>query len=281
MPTGRRTASLSAIFLLFGSVAAAQTVSSSGAASATANVPACSMMLGPIRGTLVAGRVAPYSATVEHSHTQTLADGTVISPKPQTEKTFRDSQGRTRVERTFCQAHDGESIGTYVEIRDPVAGFAYILDPEARAAYRYTLHVRERDSNSSSTKATGAAGVPIPQRPPAAAATNQPDPPNTPESLGSETIEGVLCEGTRSITTIAVGDVGNDRPFNVIHETWISPELHVVVLSKVTDPRFGESTMRLTNIDLTEPALSVFQPPSDYTVAEETEHVTLSVPARQ
>jgi hypothetical protein len=39
-------------------------------------------------------------------------------------------------------------------------------------------------------------------------------------------------------------------------------------MSKHTDPRFGESTYRLTNINRTEPARSLFEVPSDYTVKD-------------
>jgi hypothetical protein len=49
-----------------------------------------------------------------------------------------------------------------------------------------------------------------------------------------------------------------------------------VVLSKNSDPRNGERTTRLSNIDLSNPILSLFQPPADYKVIDETEHFTLT-----
>jgi hypothetical protein len=88
------------------------------------------------------------------------------------------------------------------------------------------------------------------------------------ESLGKLTIEGVEAEGTRFITTIAAGEVGNELPISIVSETWYSSELQTVVMSKHSDPRVGENTYRLTNINRSEPAHSLFELPSDYTVKE-------------
>ena len=88
------------------------------------------------------------------------------------------------------------------------------------------------------------------------------------EQLGSQTIEGVVAEGTRTTFTIAAGKIGNDRPIVTVNERWYSQELQTVVLSKNSDPRMGETTYRLTNIDRSEPDPSLFQVPADYTVEE-------------
>ena len=88
------------------------------------------------------------------------------------------------------------------------------------------------------------------------------------ESLGKQTIEGVEAEGTRFTTTIAAGEVGNEQPISIVSESWYSPELQTVVMSKHSDPRVGENTYRLTNINRAEPAHSLFELPADYTVKE-------------
>lgn len=88
------------------------------------------------------------------------------------------------------------------------------------------------------------------------------------ESLGKQTVEGVECEGTRSITTIPAGEMGNDLPLNIVTESWYSPELQVTVLRKFNDPRYGEDVYRLTNINRAEPAKELFEVPSDYTIKE-------------
>ena len=88
------------------------------------------------------------------------------------------------------------------------------------------------------------------------------------ESLGKQTIEGVEAEGTRETFTIGAGEIGNEQPIQVVSERWYSPELQTVVMSRHSDPRFGETTFRLTNINRSEPARSLFEVPADYTVKE-------------
>jgi len=95
------------------------------------------------------------------------------------------------------------------------------------------------------------------------------DPKNTKtESLGKQTIEGVECEGTRMVTTIPAGEIGNEQPIEMVFEKWYSPELQVVVMTKNSDPRFGENSYRLTNINRSEPPHSLFEVPADYTIQE-------------
>jgi hypothetical protein len=91
-------------------------------------------------------------------------------------------------------------------------------------------------------------------------------PPATKESLGEQTIEGVRATGTRSTMVIPAGTIGNDLPITVVSEEWFSPELQVLVMTKHSDPRMGETTYRLTGISRTEPDASLFTRPAGYTV---------------
>jgi hypothetical protein len=88
------------------------------------------------------------------------------------------------------------------------------------------------------------------------------------EKLEARNVEGVQAEGVRVTTTIPAGDIGNEQPIQIVNERWYSPELQVVVMTRHSDPRFGETTYRLTNITRNEPAATLFQVPSDYTVKE-------------
>jgi hypothetical protein len=88
------------------------------------------------------------------------------------------------------------------------------------------------------------------------------------EQLGNQVIEGVLAEGQRVTVTIEAGKIGNERPIVTINERWYSPELQTIILSKNSDPRMGETTYKLINIDRSEPDPSLFQVPADYTVEE-------------
>ena len=86
------------------------------------------------------------------------------------------------------------------------------------------------------------------------------------EDLGTQTIAGVSAQGTRYTRTIPVGQIGNEKPIVIVSEHWYSNDLQMTVMSKRSDPRFGETSYTLTNIQRSEPAASLFAVPSDYTV---------------
>lgn len=88
------------------------------------------------------------------------------------------------------------------------------------------------------------------------------------EDLGKQMIEGVEAQGNRVTITIPAGEIGNENPIYIVSETWFSPELQTVVMTKHSDPRMGENTYRLTNINRSEPAHSLFELPSDYSIKE-------------
>ncbi len=89
------------------------------------------------------------------------------------------------------------------------------------------------------------------------------------EELGIRDFEGVSAEGTRKITTIPAGAIGNDREIEIVYERWFSKDLGLVVYSKNTDPRFGEQTYKMTNIVRSEPDPTLFSVPTHYRKVEE------------
>jgi len=88
------------------------------------------------------------------------------------------------------------------------------------------------------------------------------------ESLGTQSFEGVMAEGSRTTITIPAGEVGNEQPIVTTFERWYSPELQTVVMTRRSDPRSGETIFKLVNINRSEPDPRTFQIPSDYTVNE-------------
>jgi len=88
------------------------------------------------------------------------------------------------------------------------------------------------------------------------------------EQLGKQLFDGVEADGTRTTITIPAGDIGNERAIEIVSERWYSPELQMVVMTRHSDPRSGETTYRLTNISRTEPAKSLFEVPADFTIKE-------------
>jgi hypothetical protein len=162
---------------------------------------------------------------------------------------YRDSEGRTRTEQLSTSDTEAPRIKS-IEISDPVAGLRYSLDPEAHTA-------RQRSLPKVAPKATASVA---PQK------TEQPQ--VSSGSLGTETIDGILIQGTRTTSVYPVGSFGNDRPVTVVRENWLSPELQIVVVRKVSDPRTGERTMRLTNISRSEPDPTLFQVPAGYEIID-------------
>lgn len=87
------------------------------------------------------------------------------------------------------------------------------------------------------------------------------------EGLGTQEIEGLACEGTRSTWTIPAGQVGNERPILVVTERWFSKDLGFDVLRKHSDPRSGETTYRVWSIVRAEQPRHLFEVPADYKVS--------------
>jgi hypothetical protein len=215
---------------------------------------------GAISGGTVTG--APYSAEEVTEHVQTLADGTHISQPSPKVKYYRDSQGRTRTERTFplpAGVGPAAEAPALIEIFDPVSGARYTLEPRNHTAREISFPPPPPPppSNSATVSPTRVARVaPVFASAPAtlsASDARAQRPQVSRESLGTQTVEGVLAEGSRTTVVYPIGAVGNDRPITTISETWMSPELRTVVLSKNSDPRNGDSTTRLTNISRSEP----------------------------
>ena len=210
---------------------------------------------------------APYAAEAETTVTQLLADGTRIARRLEA-RIYRDSSGRVRREQTIlglAALDPGRESQMIVTIMDPVAGVSYTLNPAMRTARRTALSPR------------AFAGTPPPPPPPppsaGSAAGAPPPPPPAPvrpheESLGTRTILGMLATGTRSTLTIPVGEIGNDRPLNVITERWQSSELQLLLRSTHDDPRTGRVEFRLLSLRRDEPSPDLFTVPSDYKVVD-------------
>ena len=88
------------------------------------------------------------------------------------------------------------------------------------------------------------------------------------DDLGTQVIDGLAVQGKRITRTIPAAQAGSERDIEVVTETWTSPELQMVVMSKTSDPRFGDSIYKLTNISRAEPDPALFTVPSDYQVQQ-------------
>jgi hypothetical protein len=211
---------------------------------------------------------APYTATVTTEMTQVLGDGNRIDNKT-TASLARDSQGRTRREETMGMVGPWQVNGPkLVFINDPTSQTNYVLDSNKQTA----MVLKHAGMNvpggpagaSTSVSATAEGGIKmvIQGKGPGG---DQTDGAKT-ESLGTQVMEGVAVEGKRVTRTIPAGQIGNTQPIEITSEVWTSPDLQVIVMSKHSDPRFGETTYQLTGIQRAEPDHSLFEIPPGYAV---------------
>jgi hypothetical protein len=232
---------------------------------------------------------APYSAEAVTETTQTLADGNRITHKSSA-SVYRDSAGRTRREETLSALGPwaaGGDAPKVIFIQDPAASAGYHLDPQTHVAHKMPMGKgafffsnpssgtisAQKNMTFQRAVAPPSGGVEVSGTMGAVAALALPGTKVSgadvkSESLGKQTIEGVEAEGTRSTATMAAGSIGNEQPISSVTERWYSAELQTVVMSKRSDPRFGETVYRLTNIQRGEQAASLFEVPADYTVTE-------------
>lgn len=206
---------------------------------------------------------APYSGVAVREITQKLADGNSIDRTVQV-NVYRDSQGRTRRDSTFNGfgplASSGETR-TVTMIHDPVAGTSYILHPDTKTAEQLPAPpARGNDTANPQSKFQARIQQEIA------------DGTLKKEDLGTQTINGISTQGTRYTRVIPAGQVGNSKPITVTNEQWYSPDLQIVVKSTRTDPRMGQTTYTLTDIQRTEPAAALFTVPSGYSVTQAKAH---------
>ncbi|MGH9771641.1 MAG: hypothetical protein ACRD4Q_08075 [Candidatus Acidiferrales bacterium] len=204
---------------------------------------------------------APYTATISHQSTEGLADGNRIQ-RTTSGTLARDSNGRTRRDVTLPTigpwATSGKTPPHVVFINDPVAGANYILEPNRKTARKLALPAKRREKRDDAT---------LP--PFAQEQRNQ----TTTVSLGTQTMDGLTVQGTKTTRTIPAGAIGNEKPIEISVERWYSPDLLMNVMIKRTDPRTGENVFQLTNIQREEPDESLFQVPSGYTVEQDERNV--------
>ena len=194
---------------------------------------------------------APYSAVETVQTQQLLINGNQITHSEQS-NVYRDSQGRTRTERTITPpAGSGKQPFTQVTIVDPVAGYRYELNSSMMTAFQMPL--------PPPRTSTGNGARPAPP-------TGPNSPAVTTTNLGTQTVNGVSATGTQITETIPAGAVGNAQPIQIVRITWISTDLKIPVQIKSNDPRFGTRDLELTSIVPSEPAASLFVVPSGYTV---------------
>jgi hypothetical protein len=232
---------------------------------------------------------APYSATITNESIQTLPDGNRIVQNF-TGTIARDSQGRSRQDAPLPTIGNLSAANAphLVFIRDPVAQTSYTLNLTDKIAQKMPAPPPLPANFSAAAGGPGPVviqmgsgispgGLPPAGPPPTAlflqknlaAADGQ----ESTEDLGSQTMAGVLVNGVRTTHTIPAGQIGNDKPIQIVTEVWTSPDLQTIVYSKRSDPRMGDQTFQLTDIQRSEPDPSLFTVPADFKLLDGPQNV--------
>lgn len=216
---------------------------------------------------------APYTATQITERPQIRADGTQLTI-PDQQTMYRDSAGRTRID---ADPHDCPAAPCLMTIVDPLGGYRYQINPNSKIAERFAIPAsrppvidpRTNTPDMTFPEPVGVVSMHLIMDGAVRGiglAGNRFK--TTSEALGTQMIAGVATVGGRVVTTLEAGAAGNDHEVVVTHETWFSPQLGVLVLMKVLDPRYGNTVSQLKDISLVEPDPVLFMLPVDYTIKD-------------
>lgn len=224
----------------------------------------------------------PYKGEAITTMTQNLSDGSTIQQTIHAQ-IARDKAGRTvRVQElgtfgdltaapTGTNGADGPSA-MLTTIFDPVAKLHIDFTSDSKIAHEFVLQAPTPGGTISTQGGFGlSTNMPVMMRgrrtvPVMSTPTMPPQSDATAEQLGSRTIAGVNVIGTRTKTIIPAGTIGNSSDIAIVRETWFSPDLRMVMESTQTDPRFGQTTYSVTDLDQADPNKGLFQVPPGYTV---------------
>jgi len=205
---------------------------------------------------------APFSAVATQQITREFTDGNRMARTVRVIHYYRDSTGRTRIEREASKQSAGAQAtlqGGVDEIDDPVAGERYLLIQRTRTAEvfegRTTAHLVQPPVTPPGITAYFGGLVIGPKD----QGWSQPEP------LGEKVIEGVRAVGTRREYTLAAGAIGNEKPIGIDIEQWFSPDLGMIVSKTGHATTGGGSSYRLEHIVQADPDPTLFTIPADYT----------------
>ena len=222
---------------------------------------------GPLTRPSVPG--APFSADATTTVHATFRDGTRLD-QTTTERFYRDSDGRVRVERTMDDLRAPVTIAERhirtVIARDPDGGGVFTLDAQTRTARSAPRSLQALTAGSGRGLAVPVGGVrflvferaiDLLSIDPTAFADVRDEP------FGTRQIAGVVATGRRVTIVVPAGYHGNDRAIEMVDERWESAELHLLIQSRHSDSR-GTMQYRLANIQRTEPPQNLFEIPVEY-----------------
>lgn len=215
------------------------------ATSSFAQVTTIKHVSGEIWLTAKSVKGLPFSGDVVSEFTKVLPNGDRVVQMG-TGKLARDSEGRTRVESLPPPPgsnNDQAGQFEYIMIRDPVKQVSIELKYDAQSKRIGFINHFNHVPGSGRTKG-------VPEASPYL------------EDLGTEKIEGIAVHHTRF--TQPIQTTGDEPLVVTVEESWLSEELHQFLRWERDDPRYGHMSVKLVNIQRSEPDPSLFRIPPDY-----------------
>jgi hypothetical protein len=227
-----------------------------------AALPASGNAQEPVLGPLDVPTIpaTPFSAVGITQTIRQTGDGNRFS-RISTTRYYRDSQGRTRIERELprvrLSADAEQTFLQVIEIRDVVKGELIMLNPQTKTAQTFSgMQFRTPETP----------GTPPPIF---AVFQNTRIAPNDRGwsalvQLGEKSVDGLDAIGTQRAYTVPAGStLGNEKPVTVTVEQWYSPALGMI-LSKRGRSGSAQTDYHLEQIVQGEPDASLFAVPAGY-----------------
>lgn len=196
---------------------------------------------------------APFSCTLHTEWVRLLADGSTITLTNK-RRIERDAQGRIFEERRLLTPPHGDADTpvTFLQYADPQAHTLYNCSPSARLCHLIDYRsnpVASAGAEEGRTVFAGGVRQSI--------------------DLGREMRDGIEVNGTRVITAIDKGVMGNSKPISVERQFWYSAALGINLYSLRSDPRFGVQSFTVTDLSRNAPDPNHFLLPVGYKVLDE------------
>jgi hypothetical protein len=197
----------------------------------------------------------PLLAVVNTQSSQILKDGTTLNRKTLS-AIARDGHGRIFNERRplIPASETATPPILSILIYDPQTRMSTFIDPQNRLAWQSMLN----RPPSSAPPEVGS--IPLGSNTPPSQYIKE-------EDLGTRKMEGVDVHGTRDTQTIPA-EANGGKEITVVDEYWYSEDLRLNMLAIHKDPRTGEQTTTVTQLDRGEPDPAIFEIPSDYKIVQ-------------
>jgi hypothetical protein len=199
---------------------------------------------------------APFSGTVQILSKEPLPDGTTRT-RQTVNYIARNSAGviynETRL--LVTPGFQGEPRVLSFHIYDPETRLSTFFNPATHIARQILLREAPKASVNS-TPETFVGGLSADRI--------------VSQELGTQTVAGLLLHGTRKQRIVPAAISGTGHGITITDDYWYSEELRVYLVLRHDDPRTGEQTVGIIDVQRGEPNSAKFQIPSDYKLVDET-----------